>query len=220
MYGITINEILSAQRLEEGAYRQQAEENIKSVIDNSSFILKKKINFYKKKWRREHRRSLIAVVVVFALLHIVGWGNDTLVVQLIATLMMFAMMIIRNNSMMIYVEKYAFGPVVNGSEPTDMVPMGWTMKRIRMMTLLLQILMIWICVDLGCNYLAALVPEMNEGITVWGIWSVLFFGADGDNWNLKNFYNGFAASLQAAGGVGALNIILAYLNFNRVKGQV
>ena len=49
IYGISINELLSGQRLAENDYRLQAEENIKSALNCSSFTLKERIAFFKKK---------------------------------------------------------------------------------------------------------------------------------------------------------------------------
>ena len=42
MYGITINEILSGERLGEKEYRQKAEENIKVTLSASAFTWKEK----------------------------------------------------------------------------------------------------------------------------------------------------------------------------------
>ena len=48
MYGITINEIISGRKLTETEYKKEAEKNIKSVLNRSTFTLQEKIEFFKK----------------------------------------------------------------------------------------------------------------------------------------------------------------------------
>ena len=49
MYGITINEIISGRELTDIEYKKEAEKNIKSVLNRSTFTLQEKIEFFKKK---------------------------------------------------------------------------------------------------------------------------------------------------------------------------
>lgn len=107
LYRITINEILSGQRLSGDAYQQMAEENIKSVMA-SSFTLKEKIAFYKKKWVKDHIISIVLGILV--LISLLFWGIlhkniIWIIVSWIAYLIFYA---IQRNRMMIYVESRAF----------------------------------------------------------------------------------------------------------------
>ena len=80
MYGITINEILSGQRLSEQAYREKAEENIKTALSESAFTLKEKVDYYEKKWTQDHRMDgivgfiliLVGIVVLEMLVEEIG----------------------------------------------------------------------------------------------------------------------------------------------------
>ena len=45
LYGVTINEILSGQKLEEAEYKAAAEENLKKTLESSAFELKDRIAF-------------------------------------------------------------------------------------------------------------------------------------------------------------------------------
>ncbi len=67
LYGITINEILSAQRLTPGEYRQKAEENLTAAVRQSSFSLQEKIRYFEKKWDKDHRFELTASMIVWSL---------------------------------------------------------------------------------------------------------------------------------------------------------
>jgi len=70
-YSVSINEILSGERLSEEEYREKAEENIKSAL-GSSFSIKERLEFFKDKWRKEHRGSLVFWAVVFAAVLVLG----------------------------------------------------------------------------------------------------------------------------------------------------
>ena len=106
-YGITINEILSGQRLSEQEYRAHAEENVKSALAESSFTLKEKLEYYKKKWKREHRADWVFAVLLAILLCVVGVMKDN-GLQIAGSLWVSAFSVVQYNRMMAYVEDRAF----------------------------------------------------------------------------------------------------------------
>ncbi len=107
LYGVSINELLSGQRLSEQQYIAFAEENMKSVIRTSSFSLKEKMAFYKDKWKREHRFELAAAVAAAIVLLLCGlFGKGWL--SAAAALWISGYLVHRNNRMMSYVEDRAF----------------------------------------------------------------------------------------------------------------
>ncbi|MDE7337374.1 MAG: helix-turn-helix domain-containing protein [Clostridia bacterium] len=58
-YDVSINEILSGERLEGEKYKTKAEENIASALKNNSIDLKDKKDFLEKKWLNDHLLELI-----------------------------------------------------------------------------------------------------------------------------------------------------------------
>ena len=106
LYGITINEILSGERLSVAQYRQKAEENINSAL-NSSFTLKERIAYFKQKWRREHRFEFSLGILFVIALCLAGtfWING---LQILGSLFCIWFLLRQNNQMMIYVEERAF----------------------------------------------------------------------------------------------------------------
>lgn len=108
LYGITINEILSAERLEEKQYREKAEENIISVLSKSTFTLNEKIEYFKKKWNKEHLFGLIVEgIVVLALLVTALWLDKSILVSLIYAGLLWRIGYHRN-SRQTYIEERAF----------------------------------------------------------------------------------------------------------------
>ena len=73
---VSINEILSGEKLSDIEYKEKAEENIKAALE-TSFSLKEKIEFFKAKWKKDHRFSLIMWIIVFAAVFVsgvlIGW---------------------------------------------------------------------------------------------------------------------------------------------------
>ena len=108
IYGISINEILSGQRLGEKEYREKAEENIKTTLSKSTFTLKEKIAFFKKKWLREHRCGMIAEAVVFLGLFVCGVCLDNTLFVTLVNIGGFGRIAHHKNDMMSYIEERAF----------------------------------------------------------------------------------------------------------------
>ena len=105
-FGISINELLSGQRLDEAEYRQHAEENMKAVLSESSFSLKEKIDFFKRKWRKEHISLFVLAALIAVALYVVGVVRDN-GLQILGYLWIAGFLIVQNNRMMAYVEERA-----------------------------------------------------------------------------------------------------------------
>lgn len=107
-YGITINEILSGERLTQEAFREKAEENLKTALISSAFTLEEKKAYYIEKWKKDHLlgRVLVRVLIGLALLrgiltHEVEWCIGYMIANM-------AYYLIERNQMMAYVEARAF----------------------------------------------------------------------------------------------------------------
>lgn len=108
LYGISINEILSGERLAPEAYREKAEENIKATLEISAFTLKEKIDFFKKKWIREHlAMAILEFSLLLILLVISHWQGQILWGTAVYVLGVLRLLGYRNQ-MMAYVEDRAF----------------------------------------------------------------------------------------------------------------
>lgn len=107
-YGVSINELLSGRRLDESETRSAAEENLKSVLEDSAFSLEDKKRYYAKKWAKEHWYTF-ALPVLFALTLIafsaaLGFPAGVF----IGCIIPIPARIIAYNRMMSYVEHKAF----------------------------------------------------------------------------------------------------------------
>lgn len=71
-YNVSINEILSGERLDDKSYKEKAEVNIKSVLENSAFTIKDKEKYFDKKWLKDHRLELIAEIILLIALAVLG----------------------------------------------------------------------------------------------------------------------------------------------------
>lgn len=107
LYGVTINEILSGQKLEEAEYKAAAEENLKETLESSAFELKDRIAFFKRKWRREHLFELVCKILVILAVVVTGFVLDN-GLQYAALMAGIIFPVVQNNRMMTYVEKRAF----------------------------------------------------------------------------------------------------------------
>ena len=108
LFGISVNELLSGQRLNDEEYKQAAEENLTQAIKSSSFTLKDKIEFFKKKWLKEHIAIMIFIGVCIIGVFVAGLFLENAFVSYGAFLLLIAAHCWRNNTMMTYVEKNAY----------------------------------------------------------------------------------------------------------------
>lgn len=68
-YDVTINEILSGERLSDDSYKQKAEENIVTALNNSTADIPEKVHKYRNEWRKKHWIELaFELIAVIALL--------------------------------------------------------------------------------------------------------------------------------------------------------
>lgn len=108
MYGMTINELLSGKKLSTEEYKEMAETNIKATLKASAFSLKEKQEFYKKKWLKDNIAIMVFIGICIIGVFVAGFLMKESLIGYISLLMLVLAHGWRNNTMMIYVEKYAF----------------------------------------------------------------------------------------------------------------
>ena len=105
---ITLNEFFSGEKLSDETFKEVADNNLLSALENSVFTLKDKIDFFKKKWQKEHFLELIIVMLVIIFFTIYGFIKDN-GLQYLFMIIGFISGIIEKNKMMAYIEKNAYG---------------------------------------------------------------------------------------------------------------
>ena len=111
-FDVSINEIISGERLLTEDFKKAADNNLVAALENSTFTLKEKILFFKKKWLREH----IAVIVlcVAAWIGLIVWtalklqGSDFYLLGAVGSLSAELFYLVLYNRMMSYTEKNAY----------------------------------------------------------------------------------------------------------------
>ena len=116
-FDVSINEIISGERLLEENFKKAADNNLVAALENSTFTLKEKISFFKKKWLREHI-GVIALCVA-AWIGLIIWtalklqGNDFYLLGAVGGLSAELFYLVLYNRMMSYTEKNAYAPDKN-----------------------------------------------------------------------------------------------------------
>lgn len=112
-FDVSINELISGERLLSEDFKKAADNNLVTALDNSTFTLKEMIAFFKKKWLHEHI-STIALCIV-AWIGIIIWtalklrGSDAYpLLGTIGSMLAIIFYMVLRNRMMIYVEKHAY----------------------------------------------------------------------------------------------------------------
>ncbi len=104
---ITLNELFIGEKIIDEKYKEVADNNLLNALENSSFTLKEKIEFYKKKWEKEHFFELTIEMLVIVFFIIYGFIKDN-GFQYLFMVIGFVSGIIENNRMMAYIEKNAY----------------------------------------------------------------------------------------------------------------
>lgn len=107
-YGVSINEILSGQRLSQQEYQREAEENIKAALSESAFEARDRVEFFKKKWKKEHAFFMVVEMLAILAVMYAGFRLEN-GLQVAAVIVGYGWCIAKHNQMMAYVEKRAFG---------------------------------------------------------------------------------------------------------------
>lgn len=108
---ITLNEFFAGERLPDAAFKEVADNNLFSALENSIFTLKDKINYFKSKWKKEHLSKIILSFISWIVL-IVALNYQKVDLYLICTiagLLACIFYIALYNQMMRYIETHAYG---------------------------------------------------------------------------------------------------------------
>ena len=80
------------------------------------------------------------------------------------------------------------------------------MKKIKIVFMVLFIISLFVSIDLGFNFLWALIPDINDGITVRTF--IYFFG---DRlWSYERFLKAFEISTWITLGLLIVNVVLSF----------
>lgn len=109
--GITLNELFAGEDIKEEVFLVTADQNLLKVLQNSSFSLQERIEYFKRKWRKEHLSdcifSMIGWCVLMAVMYICSM--DIEMIMIAGTLVASGMIIVLYNRMRAYIEANAFG---------------------------------------------------------------------------------------------------------------
>ncbi|MBS1402904.1 MAG: helix-turn-helix transcriptional regulator [Oscillospiraceae bacterium] len=104
-FQVSINELLSGERLSGEDFRQKADENVIAVSKASVFSFEERKAYFKKKWRKEHISLLVVLFFIFVASIVLPFVFDKSFFVGLAPLVAFVEYGYQNNKMMIYVER-------------------------------------------------------------------------------------------------------------------
>ncbi len=112
-FGVSMNELIRGERLLMEDFKKAADDNLVMALNNSTFTLKEKIDFFKKKWLKEHISTIVFAVVVWiaCILWIAQKLQDAEVfagIGAIGGILVLLLYVVLYNRMMVYVEHRAY----------------------------------------------------------------------------------------------------------------
>ena len=118
-FGVSINELISGDRLLAEDFKKAADSNLVAALNNSTFTLKESIAFFKKKWRKEHLSTIIACTVAWVVLIIALkiQGAEIYLCGTIGGILAALYYVVLYNRMMAYVENHAYPVIPHNEEP-------------------------------------------------------------------------------------------------------
>ncbi|HHW22421.1 MAG TPA: helix-turn-helix transcriptional regulator [Clostridiaceae bacterium] len=107
-FNVSINELISGERLSDDKLREEADKNLVSVWKSGSFSIKDQLDFWKKKWLKEHALLIVTCIISIAAIFAYGWIESLVWLLGVSPLISVVLYAVLRNQMMIYVEKRAF----------------------------------------------------------------------------------------------------------------
>lgn len=108
-FDVSINELISGERLLLDDFKKAADNNLVTALNNSTFTLKEKIAFFKKKWLREHIATIVLCVVVWIIIMLwMALNNSYALLGAIGSILAMLFYVVLYNRMMAYVENHAY----------------------------------------------------------------------------------------------------------------
>lgn len=107
---ITLNELFIGEKILDENYKKVADNNLLNALENNSFTLKEKIDFYKRKWKKEHIFKFILCFISLIILIIALKFQNTkgYIIVTIVGILVTLFYIVLYNQMMIYVENHVY----------------------------------------------------------------------------------------------------------------
>lgn len=110
IFGITLNEFFAGEKINEEKFKEQADNNLFSALENSSFTLKEKIKYFDEKWDKEHFFELTIAMIIIVGFIIYGFIKDN-GIQYIFMIVGFTYGIWENNRKKAYIERNVYRQV-------------------------------------------------------------------------------------------------------------
>lgn len=116
-FDVSINELISGERLLLDDFKKAADNNLVMALNNSAFTLKEKIAFFKKKWLREHIATIVLCIVVWiGIMLWVALNNSYALLGAIGSILALLFYVVLYNRMMAYVENHAYRATSNNKK--------------------------------------------------------------------------------------------------------
>lgn len=116
-FDVSINELISGERLLIDNFKKAADNNLVTALNNSIFTLKEKIAFFKKKWLREHIATIVLCIVVWiGIMLWVALNNSYALLGAIGSILALLFYVVLYNRMMVYVENHAYRATSDNKE--------------------------------------------------------------------------------------------------------
>lgn len=116
-FDVSINELISGERLLLDDFKKAADNNLVTALNNSIFTLKERIAFFKKKWLHEHIATIILCIVAWiGIMLWVALNNSYALLGAIGSILALLFYVVLYNRMMIYVENHAYRATSDNKE--------------------------------------------------------------------------------------------------------
>ena len=208
LYGLSINEVLSGQRLDETQFREKAEENICGVLSQQAFTFRQRLEACRQ-WLRKYWWTflffLLPAAAIFSMLPHVLDREDTVVIMGIS-ICLLGVSVIGNHLI--------FHATVHAHKITGRTEEFRTVYVIRTLWLILLLVMAFVIYDLLVSFLYMLTPAgSSDGYHISSRFYDILFEGNGDV--VRNHFGALTKSIQFAWMVLLVNIDLTILWMKR-----
>lgn len=208
LYGLSINELLSGQRLDETKFREKAEENICHALSQQSFTFRQRLGACAE-WLRKYWWTylffLLPAAAIFSMLPRVLDGEDTVVIMGISVCLLGISVI--GNHLVFYASARAH-------KITGRIEEFRSFRVIRTLWLIVMLAMGFLVYELLVSFLYMLTPAgSSDGYHISSMFYDILFEGSGDI--VRNHFEALTRAIQFTLMVIAVNIDMTILWMKR-----
>ncbi len=107
-FSVSINELISGERFNDNDYKNNAEKNIASILNEKTFNYHDNYQYWKKKWIKENTLINVIIAIILLLIALLSFYLDYPMLIVMDSWLLTIHIILQRNKMAAYIERHIY----------------------------------------------------------------------------------------------------------------